>query len=272
MDEAGTDICLVGDSAGMVVHGYDTTLPITLDEMLTHCRAAARGAPRALCIGDLPFGSYEESDKQAVRSASRMLKEGVMDAVKLEGGNARKACAAAAIVSSGIAVMGHTGLTPQSVSALGGFRSVGRKADEALAVFDAALRLQDAGCFAIVLECIPSELAASITAALEVPTIGIGSGPATSGQVLVYHDMLGMLSHPHHESVTPKFAKRYAQVGHAVHEALQAYCEEVHVGAFPSQEYSPYALGVEEREVVAAALRKRRLDDAADRLNDFSPG
>ena len=181
VDLAGFDVCLVGDSAAMVVHGHDTTLPITLDEMLTHCRAVARGAARPLLVGDLPFGSYERSPAHAVASATRLLKEGGMDAVKLEGGGPRRVDAARALVDAGVAVMGHVGLTPQSISVLGGFRPQGRSHDEAMEVIDRAVRLRDAGCFAIVLECVPGAVAAAATAALDVPTIGIGAGADADG-------------------------------------------------------------------------------------------
>lgn len=269
VDRAGADVILVGDSAGMVVHGYDTTLPLTMEETLSHCRAAARGARRALCVGDLPFGCYESSVEKAIQSSMRVMKEGVMDAVKIEGGNKKKIEIVEAVVEAGIAVMGHTGLTPQAVSVLGGFRSFGKSAKEAEEVYNQALALQDAGCLAVVLECIPSELAAAITQRLEIPTIGIGSGPGTSGQVLVYHDMLGMLSHPHHESVTPRFAKRYAEIGHIAHKALQEFCSEVERGEFPSKEYSPYSMSASERELLTSHLRRRGHGDEAETLEDF---
>eukprot|EP00798_Chlamydomonas_sp_ICE-L_P028055 gene28055-31156_t len=211
VDDAGIDIVLVGDSVAMVVHGHDTTLPITLDEMLVHCRAVARGARRSFLVGDMPFGSYETSSRDAVLSAIKMLKEGGMDAVKLEGGSPARVEAARAIVEAGVAVMGHVGLTPQSISVIGGFRPQAQMADEALAVVKQALALQKAGCFSLVLECVPGPIAAAVTSAVSIPTIGIGAGPGTSGQVLVYHDLLGMMSHPHHAKVTPKFCKQIAE-------------------------------------------------------------
>ncbi|KAH7282915.1 hypothetical protein KP509_35G053100 [Ceratopteris richardii] len=198
VDQAGIDICLVGDSVGMVVHGHDTTLPVTMDDMLLHCRAVARGARRSLLVGDLPFGSYEQSPSQAVANATRLLKEGGMDAVKLEGGYGSRVTAAKAIVEAGIAVMGHVGLTPQAISALGGFRPQGQTSSGAKMVLEHALALQESGCFAIVLECLPSPVSAAITSALKIPTIGIGAGSKCSGQVLVYHDILGMMQHPHY--------------------------------------------------------------------------
>jgi 3-methyl-2-oxobutanoate hydroxymethyltransferase len=183
VDSAGVDLVLVGDSAAMVAHGHDNTLPISLDLMLHHCRAVVRGAPRPLVVGDLPFGSYESSPAQAVESAVRLMKEGGVDAVKMEGGTASRVSAAKAIVDAGIAVMGHVGLTPQAISVLGGFRAQGKTVNSALKVVEAALALQDAGCFAVVLECVPAPVAAAATAALQIPTIGIGAGPLCSGQV-----------------------------------------------------------------------------------------
>ncbi|KAH7282914.1 hypothetical protein KP509_35G053100 [Ceratopteris richardii] len=206
VDQAGIDICLVGDSVGMVVHGHDTTLPVTMDDMLLHCRAVARGARRSLLVGDLPFGSYEQSPSQAVANATRLLKEGGMDAVKLEGGYGSRVTAAKAIVEAGIAVMGHVGLTPQAISALGGFRPQGQTSSGAKMVLEHALALQESGCFAIVLECLPSPVSAAITSALKIPTIGIGAGSKCSGQVLVYHDILGMMQHPHYVKSHQSFA------------------------------------------------------------------
>ena len=263
VDQAGIDVCLVGDSAAMVVHGHDTTLPITLDEMLSHCRAVARGASRPLLVGDLRFGSYEQSPKHAVASATRLLKEGQMDAVKLEGGSPARVDAAKTLVDAGIAVMGHVGLTPQSISVLGGFRPQGRTLDEALVVVDRAVALRDAGCFAVVLECVPSSLAAAVTAAIDVPTIGIGAGNATSGQVLVYHDLLGFTRHPHHAKVTPKFSKQFADVGEVVGRALRAFRDEVADGSFPGPKHSPYRLGAEDAASLARALDSRGMGNAA---------
>ncbi|MBA0708570.1 hypothetical protein Golax_023676, partial [Gossypium laxum] len=209
LDTAGIDICLVGDSASMVVHGHDTTLPITLDEMLVHCRAVARGAKRPLLVGDLPFGTYETSTSQTIPSVSRdalrlsaesssirenndplravdtavrILKEGGMDAIKLEGGSPSRITAAKAIVEAGIAVIGHVGLTPQAISVLGGFRPQGKNVASAVKVVETAMALQEAGCFSVVLECVPAPVAAAATSALQIPTIGIGAGPFCSGQ------------------------------------------------------------------------------------------
>ncbi|XP_074568205.1 3-methyl-2-oxobutanoate hydroxymethyltransferase 1, mitochondrial-like [Curcuma longa] len=263
VDSAGIDILLVGDSAAMVVHGHDTTLPITLDDMLLHCRAVSRGASRPLLVGDLPFGSYESSASQAVDSAVRMLKEGGMDAIKLEGGAPSRISAAKAIVEAGIAVMGHVGLTPQAISILGGFRPQGKTVASAVKVVETALALQDAGCFSVVLECVPAPVAAATTSALHIPTIGIGAGPFCSGQVLVYHDLLGMLQHPHHAKVTPKFCKQYAQVGDVINKALTEYKEEVETRSFPSAAHTPYRISEADVENFTKELENRGLNDAA---------
>lgn len=201
VDNAGIDLILVGDSVGMVVHGHDTTQPVTMDDMVLHCRAVTRGVSRPFVIGDLPFGSYELGPRQAVRSAMRLVKEAQVDAVKLEGGGPRRVEAVAAIVEAGVAVMGHVGLNPQAISVLGGFRAMGRTAEEAARVVEEAQALEKAGCFAVVLECVPAVVGRLVTESLSVPTIGIGAGPSTSGQVLVYHDLLGMMQHPHHAKV-----------------------------------------------------------------------
>ncbi|KZV25458.1 hypothetical protein F511_17236 [Dorcoceras hygrometricum] len=263
LDQAGIDICLVGDSASMVVHGHDTTLPISLDEMLVHCRAVARGAKSPLLIGDLPFGSYESSSRQAVETAVRVLKEGGMDAIKLEGGAPSRITAAKAIVEAGIAVMGHVGLTPQAISALGGFRPQGKSVDSAVKVVETSIALQEVGCFAVVLECVPAPVAAAATSALKIPTIGIGAGPFCSGQVLVYHDLLGMMQHPHHAKVTPKFCKQYARVGDVINEALLEYKREVTAGVFPSSTHSPYKIATPDVDSFMHELQKMGLQNAA---------
>jgi 3-methyl-2-oxobutanoate hydroxymethyltransferase len=207
LDQSGIDSILVGDSLGMVVLGYENTLPVTMDDMLHHCRAVARGCRRALLIGDMPFMSYQVSTEEAVRNAGRLLQEGGMDAVKLEGGGPRLG-AVRAITSAGIPVMGHLGLTPQSVHQLGGFRAQGKTAAAAAQVLEDARLLEEAGCFALILESVPSRLGGLISGQLQIPTIGIGAGPLCDGQVLVTHDVLGMF-----DRFTPKFARRYADVG-----------------------------------------------------------
>lgn len=264
VNEAGLDILLVGDSAAMVVHGHDTTLPLTLEEMLVHCRAVSRGAPRPFLVGDLPFGTFETGPAEAIASSVRLLKEGGVDAVKIEGGFPARAEAVAAVVAAGVAVMGHVGLTPQSVSAIGGFRPTGQSVRSAVRVIRDAKALEAAGVFAIVLECVPPMVAAAVTRSVSVPTIGIGAGPHVSGQVLVYHDLLGMMQHPHHAKVTPKFCKQYARVGDVVQQALSQYAADVADGTFPGEAFSPYKMGAGAEDALLEALRAEGLDDAAD--------
>lgn len=231
-EAAGIDAILVGDSLAMVVLGHDSTLPVTLDEMLHHARAVRRGARRPFLIGDLPFMSYQADRVEAVHNAGRYLKEAGMDAVKLEGGRV-VADTVRAIVAAGIPVQGHVGLTPQSVRAMGGYRVQGKKHESARALLEDAFALQDAGCFSIVLEGVPARLARDITERLDIPTIGIGAGSGTSGQVLVFHDLLGL-----GDGHVPRFVKTYADLGGAVHEALTTFRDEVTSGAFPTPEHS----------------------------------
>jgi 3-methyl-2-oxobutanoate hydroxymethyltransferase len=232
MDASGIDAILVGDSLGMVVLGYDSTVPVTMEEMLHHAKAARRGIEYALLIGDMPFMSYQVSKEDAVRNAARFMKEAGCDAVKIEGGD-DVADAAKAITDAGIPVLGHLGLTPQTVSKLGGYRVQGKDADGASKIMNQALRLQDAGCFAVVLECVPDRVADTITKRLEIPTIGIGAGAGCDGQVLVTHDMLGLF-----DRFVPKFVKRYVKLSDAMAEAFSRYREEVESGAFPAKEHS----------------------------------
>ena len=227
-DEAGADALLVGDSLGMVVQGHPTSLPVTLDEMIYHTRCVIRGTRRALVVVDMPFLTYQVSPRQAVKNAGRLMKEGGAHAVKLEGG-VRMRAAVKACVDAGIPVMGHVGLTPQSVHLLGGFK-VQRDAESILA--DAAA-VEEAGAFAVVVESVPADLGAKVTAAVTIPTIGIGAGPGCDGQVLVYHDLLGLFP-----DFKPKFAKRYADLGTAVKAAVEAYCREVRDGTFPAAEHT----------------------------------
>jgi 3-methyl-2-oxobutanoate hydroxymethyltransferase len=231
LDEGGADVLLVGDSLGMVVQGLETTLPVTVDEMIYHCRAVTRGARRALVVGDMPFMSYQVSAEDALRNAGRFLSEGGAHAVKLEGGEAM-APTIARLVQVGIPVMAHVGLTPQSVHAMGGFKVQGR-GEEAERVFKDALAVEAAGAFSLVLEGIPTELAARITAALEIPTIGIGAGPLCDGQVLVSYDLLGLTP-----DLKPKFVKRYAELFESGREATARYVEEVRGKKFPTAEHS----------------------------------
>lgn len=232
IDQAGVDAILVGDSLGMVVLGYPNTLPVTMEEMLHQCRAVARGAKFALLIGDMPFLSYQVSTSEAVRNAGRFLQEAGMDAVKLEGGSERVETIRA-IVAAGIPVMGHIGLTPQSVHQLGGFRPQGLTLEAARRLIDDALALQQAGCFSIVLESIPARLAELITQRLEVPTIGIGAGAGCDGQVLVTHDLLGLF-----DRFTPRFVKKYADLHFEMARAFATYKAEVESRVFPTQEHS----------------------------------
>jgi 3-methyl-2-oxobutanoate hydroxymethyltransferase len=232
VDNAGIDAILVGDSLGMVVLGYPNTLPVTMNDMLHHSKAVARGARFALLVGDMPFLSCHTSIEQAVLNAGRFLQEASMDAVKLEGGSERLG-AVRAIVSAGIPVMGHLGLTPQSIHQLGGFRSQGRDAQAAGKLFEDALLLQEAGCFSIVLESIPSRLAEYISQKLEIPTIGIGAGAGCDGQVLVTHDLLGLF-----DRFTPRFAKQYAQLSREMQQAFLTYKTDVETGGFPSSEHA----------------------------------
>lgn len=232
VDRAGIDSILVGDSLGMVVLGYANTLPVTMDEMIHHSKAVARGATHALLVGDMPFLSYQVSTEDAVRNAGRFLQVAGMDAVKLEGGRERIG-AVAAIVAAGIPVMGHLGLTPQSVHALGGFRTQGKTASAARRILDDALALEQAGCFSLVLEKVPARLARAISERLEIPTIGIGAGSGCDGQVLVTHDLLGLF-----DRFTPSFVKKYADLHGEMARAFAAYKADVEAGAFPGPEHS----------------------------------
>jgi 3-methyl-2-oxobutanoate hydroxymethyltransferase len=232
LDGAGADILLVGDSLGMVVQGLDTTLPVTLEEIVYHTRMVVRGAQRALVVADMPFGSYQVSTEEAVRSAVRLVKDGGAHAVKLEGG-ARVAQAIAAIVAADVPVMGHVGLTPQSVHAMGGYRVQGRTDAGRARVLADAVAVQEAGAFAVVLEGMPADLAREITHTLAIPTIGIGAGVDCDGQVLVMHDMLGL-----NDASTPSFVKRYASLGLLAGQAARAFAEEVVDGKFPGPEHS----------------------------------
>jgi 3-methyl-2-oxobutanoate hydroxymethyltransferase len=240
-DAAGVDLILVGDSSGMVVHGRESTVAVTLDEILMMTQWVTRGAKRPLVIADMPFGSYEASDEQAISNAVRLVKEGGADAVKLERGGT-SVSRARAVVEAGIPVMGHVGLTPQTATVLGGFKAQGRTAEQAGLLLEEARALEAAGCFAIVLEAVPAAVARAVTRALTVPTIGIGAGPDTDGQVLVWHDMLG-----YYEGRAPRFVKRYADLGEVITDALRRYADEVRSGAFPEERHT-YAMLEDELE------------------------
>jgi len=232
IDRAQIDSILVGDSLGMVVLGYENTLPVTMDDMIHHCKAVSRGANKALLIGDMPFMSYQIGIDEAIRNAGRFLQEGGMDAVKLEGGRDRSETIKA-IVGSGIPVMGHLGLTPQSVHQLGGFRAQGMSASSAQRLFEDSQILQEAGCFSLVLESIPARLAKLVSQQLEIPTIGIGAGPDCDGQVLVTHDLLGLF-----DRFTPRFVKKYADLHLEMIRAFEAYIRDVEAKEFPAQRHS----------------------------------
>lgn len=232
-EAAGVDLVLVGDSAATTVLGYSSTTPVDLDDMLVLARAVRRGLKTPLMIGDLPFGSYEISDEQAVGSAIRMVKEAGCDAVKLEGGGRSPAGRARAIVDAGIPVMGHVGLTPQSSTALGGWKAQGRNAKAAARIASEALALQDGGCFSIVFEAIPSAVTTELMRHMEVPVIGIGAGPETDGQVLVFHDLLGI-----RDGLGPRFVKRYANLQEEMNAGVAAYAEDVRTGSYPGPEHT----------------------------------
>jgi 3-methyl-2-oxobutanoate hydroxymethyltransferase len=232
VDAAGIEMILVGDSLGMVVLGYDSTVPVTMEEMLHHSRAVARGAKRAFLVGDMPFMSYQADIAEAVRNAGRFIKEGNMDAVKLEGGR-EVATTVNAIVAAGIPVLGHIGLTPQSISKLGGYRVQGKTAESAHRLIGDALALQEAGCFGIVLEAVPAIVAEAVTARLQIPTIGIGAGAGCDGQVLVFHDLLGI-----YDMVLPRFVKRYENLRESIIGAIEHYARDVRARRFPGEEHT----------------------------------
>jgi len=229
--EAGVDLILVGDSLGMVVLGYDSTVPVTMDDMVHHTRAARRGAPDAFLIADMPFLSYA-SPEQALQSAARLMKDARADAVKLEGG-AEVVPVVETLVKAGVPVLGHVGLTPQTASALGGYRLQGKDDEGARRIVEGAVALENAGCWGVVLELVPAELAKLVTHRIGIPTIGIGAGAHCDGQVLVFHDVVGLFS-----GFTPTFVKRYAEAGNAIRDALKRYAEEVRSGTFPGREQS----------------------------------
>jgi 3-methyl-2-oxobutanoate hydroxymethyltransferase len=240
-DGAGIDVVLVGDSAAMVVLGHDSTVPATMDEMLILTRAVTRGARRPLVVADMPFGSFQVSDEEALGNAIRFVKEAGADAVKLEGAGPMLS-RVRALVGAGIPVMGHIGLTPQSATMLGGFKAQGRTAEKARRLVEDAIALEEAGCFSLVLEAVPSPVATRITRTLEIPTIGIGAGAGCDGQVLVYHDLLGL-----YEARAPRFVKRYASLADEIRSALEKYAEDVRAGSFPEEQHG-YSMPDEELE------------------------
>jgi 3-methyl-2-oxobutanoate hydroxymethyltransferase len=249
VDEAGIDMILVGDSLAMVALGYESTVPVTTQEMLHHSKAVRRGVRFAFLVADMPFMSYNVSREQAIENAGRFMKEALVDAVKLEGGT-EMAATTCAVVTAGIPVLGHIGLTPQTVSKLSGYHVQGKDAAAARALIEAALAVEAAGAFALVLECIPAPLAEIITSKLSIPTIGIGAGPRCDGQVLVTSDVLGL-----YPKFTPRFAKAYARLGDEARRAIAAFKHEVEAGIFPDKEHS-YAMSPEELEKLKAGGMK----------------
>ena len=240
VDRAGAELILVGDSLGMVIQGQENTLSVTIDEMIYHCKAVSRGRQQALIVGDMPYLSYHVSREETIRNAGRLVREGKVDAVKLEGGR-KRVTMVKALLDAEIPVMGHLGLTPQSIHALGGFRVQGKDGASRDRITAAALALQDAGVFAIVLECVPYDLAAELTEMLEIPTIGIGAGPHCSGQVLVTHDLLGMtFGH------VPKFVRPFANLGEQGQNGVQGFIQAVREGTFPNmaESFKPSKKGV----------------------------
>jgi 3-methyl-2-oxobutanoate hydroxymethyltransferase len=246
-DAAGVDLILVGDTAAQVVLGHKSTVPATMDEMLFMARAVTRGAQRPLIVGDMPFGSYQVSDEDAVANAIRFVKEAGADVVKLEGAGPSLA-RARAIVGAGIPVMGHIGLTPQSATMLGGYKAQGRTAAKARQLVEDANALEQAGCFALVLECVPAAVAARITTELSIPTIGIGAGADCDGQVLVYHDLLGLYDGP-----SPRFVKQYADLASEIRRALETYVADVRAGTFPEERHT-YSMPEEELRLFGGEL------------------
>ncbi len=248
-DAAGIDIVLVGDSAAMTVLGHDSTVPATMDEMLMLTRAVTRGARRPLVVADMPFGSFQISDASALEHAIRFVKEAGADAVKVEGGGPTIS-RVQALVGAGIPVMGHIGLTPQSATMLGGFKAQGRTAEKARRLVEDALALEAAGCFSLVLEAVPAPVAARVTEYLEIPTIGIGAGAGCDGQVLVYHDLLGL-----YDGASPRFVKQYADLAAQTRRALEAYAAEVRAGVFPEEQHT-YSMPDEELREFERALEE----------------
>jgi 3-methyl-2-oxobutanoate hydroxymethyltransferase len=260
-DQAGADLVLVGDSAAMTVLGHDSTVPATMDEMLILTRAVTRGAERPLVVADMPFGSFQVSDEDAARNAIRFVKEAGADAVKLEGAGAMLG-RVKSIVAAGIPVMGHLGLTPQSATMLGGFKAQGRSAETALRLLADARALEAAGCFSLVLEAVPAPVARRVSEQLHIPTIGIGAGADTDGQVLVWHDLLGL-----YEGRVARFVKRYAEIGADIRAALEAYAEDVRERRFPEEQHT-YAMPSEELaifEQAASGMSEHEREHGHDR-------
>ncbi|KAK8826534.1 hypothetical protein WA538_005995, partial [Blastocystis sp. DL] len=255
VDQAGIDMILVGDSVGMTDMGYSSTLPVNLEDTILFCKCVTRGAKYPLIIGDMPYGSYEESISQCIHNCIRVVKEGNVGGIKLEGG-VRRQKEASALSQCGIAVMGHIGLTPQAVGALGGFKIQGKSFDAVMKLIEDAKALEEAGCFSIVLECVPEIVGHILTKSVHIPTIGIGAGAHCSGQVLVYHDLLGVLDHPLKPKSPPSFCKQYANIAKIAHEALVHFNKDVKEQRFPAPENCAYKIPEEEKEKMMELLEK----------------
>ncbi len=249
-EKAGVDMILVGDSLGMVTLGYDTTYPVTMDEMIIHSRAVRRGAPNTFVVGDMPYMSYQVSNEEAVRNAGRFTKEALCDAIKLEGGGAEICERIRAIASIGILVFGHIGLTPQFGAQMGGYKAQGKSAEAAKKLLDEAIRIQEAGACALLVEGVPEVVGELIAKKLSIPVLGIGAGSHTHGQLLIYADMVGM-----YDNFTPKFVKKYAELGREMEAAFRAYCEEVRAGNFPIDGTHTYKIDEAERAAIEKMMR-----------------
>ncbi|MBZ4653694.1 MAG: 3-methyl-2-oxobutanoate hydroxymethyltransferase [Peptococcaceae bacterium] len=252
-EKAGVDMILVGDSLGMVSLGYDTTFPVTMDDMIRHCQAVRRGAPNTFIVGDMPYMSYQASDEQAIANAGRFVKEALVDAIKLEGGGPMIASRIKAIQQAGILVMGHIGLTPQFMGQLGGYKAQGRTGQAALSLVQQAKLVEEAGAFSILVEGVPSAVGKAITERANIPILGIGAGPYTHGQLLIYADMVGF-----YDNFTPKFVKKYANVGEVLTNAFKEYAQDVREGKFPVDGEHTYKMKEEEVKEFLALLEKEK--------------
>ena len=248
-ERAGVDMILVGDSLGMVLLGYDTTLPVTMDDMIRQCQAVRRGAPQTFIIGDMPYMSYQVSDEEAIANAGRFIKEAACDCIKLEGAGSDILSRVRAISGAGILTMGHIGLTPQFAGQLGGYKAQGRSSEAALKLIDQAKKIEEAGACSILVEGVPAVVGKAITERAGIPILGIGAGSYTHGQLLIYADMVGM-----YDNFTPKFVKKYAQIGEELQRAFTEYAEEVRAGRFPNDKEHTYIISDEEAEKLSAAL------------------
>jgi len=251
-EKAGVDMILVGDSLGMVCLGYDTTFPVTMDDMIRHCQAVRRGAPNTFVIGDMPYMSYQVSDEQAIANAGRFIKEAGADCIKLEGGGSRIASRVKAINEAGILVMGHIGLTPQFMGQIGGYKAQGRTAQAALSLIKQAVLLEEAGACSILVEGVPAAVGKAITERANIPILGIGAGSYTHGQLLIYADMVGL-----YDNFTPKFVKKYADVGQIITEAFRSYVQDVREGAFPNDEEHTYKMKEEETKELMTIMNNK---------------